>query len=181
MTTLSTKTGTVSTTNATVVVSDNTGISVGQAVTGTYIPASTTVIGIASTTVTLSNRPHSIARAGTYVPTTEEYYYEENYNQTNRTILTGQQINIDTTGLSDGMIVFGSNGIDTTIASVGSGVIYLNGYGDLYFDQVDVQLYFLPASPGSATYTFASNAKYTFRTPDTALPFGSYPGAGLSQ
>jgi hypothetical protein len=177
MTTLSTKTGTVSTSNATVVVSNNTGISVGQAVTGTYMPASTTVTGIASTTVTLSNRPYSIARAGTYVPTFEEYYYDEQYT----TILTGQQINIDTTGLSAGMIVFGSNGIDTTIGSVGGGVVYLNGYGDLYGDQVGVQLYFLPASPGSATYTFTSNAKYTFRPPGTALPFGSFPGAGLSK
>ena len=79
------------------------------------------------------------------------------------------------------MIVYGSNGIDTTIASVGSGVIYLNSYGDLYVDQIAVRLYFLPASPGSATYTFTSNAKYTFRTPDTALPFGSFPGAGLSK
>ena len=177
MTTSSTKTGTVSTSAASVVVSSNTGISVGQAVSGTYIPASTTVIGISGTTVTLSNRPRSIDRVGTYVPTFETYYYDEQYT----TILTGQQINIDTTGLSAGMRVFGSNGIDTTIASVGSGVIYINSYGDLYADQVPVQLYFLPASPGSATYTFTSNAKYTFRTPDTALPFGSFPGAGLSK
>jgi len=181
MTTLSTKTGTVSTSNATVVVSNNTGISVGQVVTGTYVPASTTVIGIASTTVTLSNRPYSIARAGTYVPTFETYYYDLGNNQSETIVLTAQQINIDTTGLSAGMIVFGSNGIETTIASVGSGIIYLNSYGDLYADTIAVNLYFLPASPGSATYTFTSNAKYTFRTPDTALPFGSFPGAGLSQ
>jgi len=182
MTTLGTKTGTVSTSNATVVVSNNTGISVGQAVTGTYIPDSTTVTGIASTTVTLSNRPYSIARAVTYVPTIEEYYYGDEYSgYASRTILTGQVIYIDTTGLSAGMIVFGSNGIDTTIASVGSGVIYLNGYGNLYFDEFAMMLYLLPASPGSATYTFASDAKYTFRTPDTALPFGSFPGAGLSK
>ena len=177
MTTSSTKTGTVSTSAASVVVSSNTGISVGQAVSGTYIPASTTVIGISGTTVTLSNRPRSIDRVGTYVPTFETYTYDDYQS----TILTGQQINIDTTGLSAGMIVYGSNGIDTTIASVGSGVIYINSYGDLYADQVAVQLYFLPASPGSATYTFSSNAKYTFRTPDTALPFGSFPGAGLSK
>ena len=181
MTTSSTKTGTVSTSAASVVVSSNTGISVGQAVSGTYIPASTTVIGISGTTVTLSNRPRSIDSAGTYVPTFETYYYDQGNNESSQTILTGQQINIDTTGLSAGMIVYGSNGIDTTIASVGSGVIYLNSYGDLYVDQIAVQLYFLPASPGSATYTFTSNAKYTFRTPDTALPFGSFPGAGLSK
>jgi lambda family phage minor tail protein L len=176
MTTLSTKTGTVSTTNATVVVSSNTGISVGQAVSGAYIPANTTVTGIASATVTLSNRPYSFARTATYVPTFDTYAYDYHLS----TILTGQQININTSGLSAGMIVFGSNGIDTTIASVDFGVIYLNGYGDLYADTIDVQLYFL-VSPVSRTYTFTSNAKYTFRAPDTALPFGSFPGAGLSQ
>jgi hypothetical protein len=79
------------------------------------------------------------------------------------------------------MIVFGSNGINTTISSVGSGFINLSAYGNLSADQVTVQLYFLPASPGSATYAFTSDAKYTFRTPDTALPFGSFPGAGLSK
>ena len=96
-------------------------------------------------------------------------------------MLVGQQINIDTAGLSTGMRVFGSNGIDTTISGIGSGYINLNGYGNLGKDQTAVQLYFLPASPSSATYTFTSNAKYTFRTPDTALPFGSFPGAGLSR
>ena len=180
MTTSSTKTGTVSTTAASVVVSSNTDISVGQAVSGNYIPASTTVIGISGTTVTLSNRPRSIDRAGTYVPTLVTYQYGESIYDT-QIIVTGQQIYIDTTGLSAGMIVFGGNGIDTTIASVDSGVIYLNSYGNLYADQVGVQLYFLPTSPGSATYTFTSDAKYTFRTPDTALPFGSFPGAGLSK
>ena len=177
MTTLSTKTGTVSTSAASVVVSSNTGISVGQAVSGTYIPASTTVIGISGTTVTLSNRPYSINRAGTYVATYESYFYDDAFQR----VLTGQQISIDTTGLSAGMIVFGSNGINTTIASVGSGVIYLNSYGDLDIDTIAVDLYFLPASPDSVTYTFTSNAKYTFRTPNTALPFGSFPGAGLSK
>jgi lambda family phage minor tail protein L len=177
MTTSITKTGTVSTTVASVVVSSNTGISVGQSVLGTYMPANTTVIGIAGTTITISNRPYSIDRVGTYVPTFDTYYYED--SQT--TILTAQNIAIDTTGLSTGMIVFGGNGINGTITGIGSGSITLSGYGDLYSDQVAVQLYFLPASPGSATYSFTSNAKYTFRTPNTALPFGSFPGAGLSK
>jgi len=176
MTTLSTKTGTVATAAASVVVSSNTGISVGQTVTGTYMPSSTTVTGISGTTITLSNRPYLIARSGTYVPTFETYYYD-GYETT---VLTGQRIDIDTTGLSVGMQVFGSNGIDTTIGGVDSGVIYLNGYGNLENDANGVSLYFLPASPSSATYTFSSNAEYTFRTPNT-LPFGSFPGAGLSK
>ena len=177
MTTLSTKTGTVATAAASVVVSSNTGISVGQTVTGTYMPSSTTVTGISGTTITLSNRPYLIARGGTYVPTFETYYYD-GYETT---VLTGQRIDIDTTGLSVGMQVFGSNGIDTTIGGADSGVIYLNGYGNLENDANGVSLYFLPASPSSATYTFSSNAEYTFRAPGTTLPFGSFPGAGLSK
>jgi hypothetical protein len=111
------------------------------------------------------------------VPTFETYYYDE-YETT---ILTGQRIDIDTTGLSTGMRAFGNNGIDTTISSVGSGVIYLNSYGNLENDANSVSMYFLPASPSSATYTFSSNAQYTFRAPNTTLPFGSFPGAGLSK
>jgi lambda family phage minor tail protein L len=179
MTTLSTKTGTVAASSATMVVSSNTGISVGQSVTGTYIPANTTVTGISGTTITVSNRPYTIPRSGTYVPTVETYRFGRYGNPRYR--LVGQQINITTTSLSVGMRVFGTNGIDTTISGVGSGYINLNGYGNLGNDQSNVQLYFLPASPSSATYTFTSNAKYTFRTPDTALPFGSFPGAGLSK
>ena len=179
MTTLLTKTGTVAVSSASIVVSSNTGISVGQAVIGTYIAANTTVTGISGTTITISNRPYTIARSGTYAPTVETYRIWRVRDPRYR--LIGQQINISTTSLSVGMRVFGSNGIDTTISGVGSGYINLNSYGNLGNDQSVVQLYFLPASPSSATYTFTSNAKYTFRAPDTALPFGSFPGAGLSK
>jgi hypothetical protein len=179
MTTLSTKTGTVSASSAAIVVSSNTGISVGQSASGTYIPANTTVTGISGTTITISNRPYTIARSGTYAPTVETY----NLGRFGiaRYRLTNQQINITTTSLTVGMRVFGSNGIDTTILSIGSSYIKLNLYGNLGNDELSVQLYFLPASPSSATYTFTSNAKYTFRSPDAALPFGSFPGAGLSK
>jgi hypothetical protein len=178
MTTLSTKTGTVAVSSASIVVSSNTGIAVGQSVTGTYIPANTSVTGILGTTITISNRPYTIARNGTYVPTVQTYTFGRGGA---RYRITNQQINITTTNLSVGMRVFGSNGIDTTISAIGSGYIQINGYGNLEKDQLAVQLYFLPASPSSATYTFTSNAKYTFRAPDTALPFGSFPGAGLSK
>jgi len=177
MTTASTKTGTVAAAAATVVVSNNTGISVGQTVTGTYVPANTTVTTISGTTITLSNRPYSIARSGSYVPTVETYYF----GFIGREQITGQQIDINTSSLVAGMRVFGSNGIDTTITSVGSGIIYLDDYGNLETNVVPVDLYFLPASPSSATYTFSSDAQYTFRVPDTALPFGSFPGAGLAR
>jgi lambda family phage minor tail protein L len=176
MTTLITKTGTVSTTVATVVVSSNTAISVGQTVTGTYVPSNTTVTAISGTTITLSNRPYSIARSGSYVPTVVTYKYK-----IRRSVVTEKRIDINTSSLAIGMRVFGSNGINTTITSVGSGTISLGDYGNLDTDVAPVDLYFLPASPGSATYTFSSNAQYTFRLPDTTLPFGSFPGAGLAK
>lgn len=159
------------------VVTNATGIIVGLEVTGTYLNANTTVLSVVGTTVTLSYRPYSITRPGTYVPIFDTFIYED----TELRILTGQQINIDTTGLSTGMIVWGSNGIEGTITSIGSGFITLSNYGNLDSSEQYVEIQFLPASPSSATYQFAANAQYTFRTPDTALPFGSYPGAGLSQ
>ena len=177
MTTSSSKTGTVSTSAASMVVTDATGIIVGLEVTGTYLNQNTTVLSVTGTTVTLSWRPYSITRTGTYTPIFDTFFYDD----IETIIVTGQQINIDTTGLSVGMIVWGSNAIDGTITSVGSGFITLSGYGNLDSSQQSIQLQFLPASPGSATYQFAANAQYTFRTPDTALPFGSFPGAGLSK
>jgi len=177
MTTSSSKTGTVSTTGASMVVTDATGIIVGLEVTGTYLNANTTVLSVVGTTVTLSWRPYSITRPGTYVPIFDTFIYED----TELRILTGQQINIDTTGLSSGMIAWGSNGIEGTITSIGSGFITLSNYGNLDSSEQYVEIQFLPASPSSATYQFTANAQYTFRTPDTALPFGSFPGAGLSQ
>ena len=177
MTTASTKTGTVSTTAATVVVSNNTGIAVGQTVTGTYVPADTTVTAISGTTITLSNRPYLIARSGTYVPTLTT----TKVGRFTVTTIASIQTNISTSSLVVGMRVFGSNGIDATIGVIGTGYIQLTSWGNLGKDSKDVDLYFLPASPSSATYSFSSNAQYTFRSPDTALPFGSFPGAGLTK
>jgi lambda family phage minor tail protein L len=174
MTTQTTKTGTASANGPALVVANTTGISAGQFVTGTYMPAATTIASISGTTLTLNNRPYSVAKTGTYIPTFETYYYEE-YEET---VLVGQQIDVNTSGISAGMRVFGSNGVDTTVASVSGGTIYLNDYAGLGGDVVGVSLYFLPSSPSSATYTISSNAEYTFRPPDAALPFGSYPGIG---
>jgi hypothetical protein len=149
-------------------VANSTGLLVGMAVIGTYIPAGTTISTIAGTNLTLSARPYSFTRTGIY-----------------RSIYLGSfYISIDITGLSAGMRVWGSNGIDTTIATVASGGlagtrITLSSYAGLIGKQISINLYFMPASPGSATYSFGdTNNSYIFRNPTASLPFGSFPGVG---
>ena len=168
-TTGSTKTGTPSATTSAMTVANSTGLLVGMTVIGTYIPAGTTVSTIAGTNLTLSARPYSFTRTGIY----RSIYLSSFY------------ISIDITGLSAGMRVWGSNGIDTTIATVASGGlagtrITLSSYAGLIGKQpISINLYFMPASPGSATYSFGdTNNSYIFRNPTASLPFGSFPGVG---
>jgi hypothetical protein len=89
-----------------------------------------------------------------------------------------RSITINTTGLSVGMRVFGTAGIDTTIATIGTGSITLNSYGNLAANGTPLDLYFIAASPTAGTYTFSADTTYAFRDPANELPFGSFPGVG---
>ena len=89
-----------------------------------------------------------------------------------------RSITIDTTGLSVGMRVFGSAGIDTTIATIGTGSITLANYGSNPANGTPLTLYFLPPSPAASTYTFTADTTYAIRTAASELPFGSFPGVG---
>lgn len=166
----SVKTGTASSAGASLSVTNATGLIAGQTITGTYIPNGTTVSSISGTTLTLSARPYSFTRSGTYVNVFNSVFY----------------ISIDVSGLSAGMSVWGPNGINTTIASVATNNplgnrITLNSYGSLGLDApINLTLYFMPASPGSSSYTFGiTNNNYVFRDPTSALPYGSFPAVGL--
>jgi lambda family phage minor tail protein L len=180
---------TPSSTAATIAVTSATGLAAGQSVTGSYIPDGTSVISISGTTVTLNQRPYSVSRSGTWNfawnrASSYPYYWQ-----------ASQSISIDTTGISTGMQVWGSNGISTTVSGVGSGYITLNSYGSLsgpsqprfpipLSNQATtassaVNLFFIPASPASASYSFAGSNLMTFRTTDGILNFGSFPAVGL--
>lgn len=160
-TTSVTVTGTASATAATMTVTSATGLAVGMSVTGLYMPTGTAIEAIAGTTLTLNQRPYLIMREGEFVK------FSPNF------------IQISGSGLSVGMRVWGANGVNTTISEVGSTFIRLNSYGGLNKTGDKVTLYFMPASPGSQTYTIAiANPVYSFRSNDALLPFGSFPGVG---
>lgn len=162
----SSKTGTASATIATLVVANTTGLAVGMAVAGTYMNDAT-ITGISGTTLTLSQRPYQLAKAATAAVETMV-----------GGMVVSRSITIVTTGLSTGMRVFGSAGIDTTIATIGTGSITLASYGNLPADGTALELYFITASPAAATYTFTADTSYAFRDPANELPFGSFPGVG---
>jgi len=95
-------------------------------------------------------------------------------------IIKTRKITIDTTGLSVGMRVFGSAGIDTTIASIGTGSITLASYGNNPANDTPLMLYFMPASTTAGSYTFTADTNYAFGDPANALPYGNFPGVGSS-
>lgn len=155
--------GTVSTSNNTMTVASATGLMIGQSVSGTYVLPGTTISNILGTTITLSQRPASIYRKGVV----------GSFGTVNPTV-----VYLDVNDLSVGMKVFGSNGVDTTISTVTSEFITLaSAPAEWDFDS-KVVLYFIPSSVSQASYAMLSSNTYKFRSENTVLPFGSFPGVG---
>jgi lambda family phage minor tail protein L len=161
--TTQTQSATPSATAASMAVTAGASLALGESVSGIYIPAGTTITAISSNTVTLSARPYQLVKSATAVVVT----------------IFSRRITIDTTGLSAGMRVFGSAGINTTVATIGSGSITLASYGNNPANGTALTLYFMPPSPSAATYTFSASTAMTFRTTDGILPYGSFPSVGL--
>ena len=162
--TTQTQSATPSATAASMTVTTGANLLVGMSVSGTYIPSGTTITAISTNTLTLSAKPYSFTRDGTY------------------DVIAGpDKVKLsNTSGISVGMHVFGSLGINTTVASITTNVrITLTSSPATPTDGAAVSLYFMPASPGSATYTFSSTTAMTFRTTDGILPYGSFPAVGL--
>jgi hypothetical protein len=137
-----------------------------MSVAGTYLSGAS-VVGISGTTLTLSQRPFELYKTATSKVLVNPV-----------TLFRTRSITINTTGLSVGMRVFGSAGIDTTITTIGTGSITLASYGSNPANDTPLTLYFIPASPSSSTYTFTADTTYAFRDPAAELPFGSFPGVG---
>ena len=173
LTTSVTTNGTPSTTASTMTVTSAAGLGVGMTATGQYMNGAT-ITAIAGTTLTLSQRPYSFTRDGTY-----SYFRFGGFPE--GPITTEISVGMtDVSGIVSGMRVFGSNGVDTTVTLVGPNFIELSSYGVLPQSNgsVPVTLFFLPSTIGALSYTFSAGTTYTFRDPDKALPFGSFPGVG---
>lgn len=159
---------------AEMVVTDTTGLGIGHLITGPYIPSGTTIRQISGTTVYTSSRPYSISRVGTFKAGSSVYNVF-----TNTTIEIPPKLQIDTTGLSIGMKVFGPKGVNTQITAVTSNYIYLADSGKLNdTPEAKMLFYFMPSSPAEASYSFTSSDSYSFRISDGVLPFGGFPGIG---
>jgi lambda family phage minor tail protein L len=170
--------GTPSATGAFMTVASNTGIQVGHTVTGPLMNGAT-VTGISGTTITLSQRPYSIVKTGVYQDPLGDDWIE--------------QISGGTAGITVGMYAFGSFAVYKPVVTVQSTRVRIDTVTtikELYQDFIEnifaktklagtkVTVYFVPASPSSASYTFSANQIYSFRNPDAVLPFGSFPGVG---
>jgi lambda family phage minor tail protein L len=176
-----TVTGTPSATDAFMTVSSSTGIQVGHYVSGPLMNGAT-VTGISGTTIFLSQRPFSIVKAGTY-----------------RNVIGDDYIDIPsgTAGISVGMYAFGSFAVYKPVVVVNASDVRIDtvttikelykdlqqftlglAFGKSTLAGSPVTAYFVPASPGAATYTFSANQTYSFRDPNAVLPFGSFPGVG---
>jgi len=175
--TVVTQTGTVSATASTMTVSAGSNLIAGASVSGTYIPTGTTISSISGNTVTLSQRPYWFTRQASYSWFIGPF------------LILGTSSRITMTDVSSivvGMRVFGSHGVDTTV----TGVYPASGFYSAYItlsappaspakpNSYTLTLYFIPASPSSATYTFNSPNSFVFRSVDGSLPFGSFPGVG---
>ncbi|NBR22759.1 MAG: phage minor tail protein L [Micrococcales bacterium] len=175
--TVATQTGTASATGSTLTVSSGSSLTVGASVSGTYIPSGTTISSISSNTVTLNQRPYWFTRQASFSWFGGPYL----------TLLSSPRITMtDVSNIVVGMRVFGSHSVDTTV----TGVYPAYGFNSAYItlasppaapsrpSSYTLDLYFIPASPSSATYTFNTSPSFVFRSTEGSLPFGSFPGVG---
>lgn len=164
--TTQTQSATPSATVATMAVTTGANLLPGMSVFGTYIPSGTTILSIATNTITLNQRPYSFARTGTFK-------FTSSFDTVNLS---------DTSGIVVGMRVWGSAGINTTVASfvTNTSVTLTSSFFVLGIEaDFSISLYFMPALPSAATYTFSSSTAMTFRTVGGSLPYGSFPAVGL--
>jgi hypothetical protein len=178
-TTTATKTGTIQSNGTQLVVNNTIGLANGMTITGPSIAAGTTISGIAGTTITLS-QPASkgytlfASRSGKIISPLPSNFF----------ITTSDKLAVTTTGLSVGMFVMGQDlptNYTVTITGVATGVATLSYATKISYTNTTYSFYTL-GGYSSATYTFSGSTTYTFRDPSNdALPFGSFPGAGLTQ
>jgi lambda family phage minor tail protein L len=170
--------GTPSGTGAFMTVASNTGIQVGHTVIGPLMNGAT-VTGISGNTITLSQRPYNLVKTGVYRDVIGDDWIEN--------------ISGGTAGISVGMNVFGSFGVNKPVVTVEATRVRIDTITTIkeaYLERIPsfrkknaangktVTAYFVTPNPAAASYTFSADQTYSFRNPDAVLPFGSFPGVG---
>ena len=158
-------------------VANGANLTIGMTVTGTYIPAGTTITAISGNTVTLSNRPYEFTRVGSFL-----------FGFLGAILTPIFQI-ANGGSITPGYRVFGSQQINTTVSSNTPGGLLFNlvlnaigAFASLVaspsMTPVQTTLYFIPNNPTQSTYSFSAGNQIFFRTQQGTLPFGSFPGVG---
>lgn len=182
-TSVASKTGTLQTNRTQIIVANTTGLAVGMVVSGTKIPAGTTIASISGTTINLG-QPVRLIDIVQVATTKSGYLVVQNQPLgLPTTIKASNTMAISSTsGISVGMYVSGPTvSIDlasqvTEVASVYSGIKM--SYVGLVAGSNGTYTFYTMQTQTSQTYTFTSPSRvYTFRA-DNGIPFGSFPGIG---
>ncbi len=177
-----TRTGTLTATGLAINVSSSANLRPGMAVSGTNVPANTTISSVSGNTVNLSIsfNPNVKGSLDTSVVTVSKGF-DENYFET-WIVNSPSGINVgdyvgNAVGISDNSPQ-GTNVLTgTKIISISGNELTLNFRSQFDDGAAFDGQFWQPASFGSATYTFTGSNTYTVRA-DGQLPFGSFPGVG---
>lgn len=159
-------TGTMASTGITITMVSVTGILPGMTVTGTYVPANTTVASVNATTkvVTLSISDNILLRGSLTTKSATR-------DTSTRFLIT------NTSGIALNDYVSG-NGIylRTRVSSISTNVsVTLSKFTAVPNGSTLTLSFYVPIVPTAQTYTFTANNTYVIR-PVNGLPFGSFPG-----
>lgn len=159
-------TGTMATTGLTITMVSVTGLAAGMTVTGTYVPANTTVRSVNTTTkvVTLNIATNTLLRGSATTKT--------------GTYVGSSRINIaNTSGISVNDYVSGDgiySGTKVTGIATNSYVL-LNKAPQIATNTTQSFTFYVPITPTAQTYSYSASNVYVVR-PEGTLPFGSFPG-----
>ena len=174
--TTATKTGTVQSNRTSIIVSDVVGLTLGMAVSGPYIPAGTTITGIAGNTVSLSQ------------PAPINFQVAFTRPNINLVHVTGQTAYshlyvINTAGISVGMAVTGP-GLPSDLSARVTGLTTISFLGVAIVSYAVARpangtyTFYASTAYASTTYIFTGSTTYAIRGASDSLPFGSFPGVG---
>lgn len=183
--TTATLTGTIQSNRTSLVVSSSSALATGMRVSGPQIRSGTTITAIAGTTLTLSQsatRIYSLDATRTGQGINDSLYWGQ--------IRYRLSFPVGTTGISVGQIIRGPglpNNYSTTVTRkynkwFASGqylIVELSYTLTTLLPSGSYEFYSIASYP-SGSYTFTGSNRYIFRNPAYTLPFGSFPGAGLT-
>ena len=171
-----TKMGAVQSNRTSMVVSNVVGLTLGMAVSGPYIPAGTTITGVAGNTVSLS-QPASINFQVAFTRPNINIYPVAGQTAYSHLYV------INTAGISVGMAVTGP-GLPSDLSARVTGLTTISFLGVAIISYAVARsangtyTFYSSTAYASTSYIFTGSTTYAIRGASDSLPFGSFPGVG---